>query len=58
MTDRILTYGYKTRYLQNFLSMRASLVGKDGSLIQISCWVTVANEIYHFFEKKDHIKNV
>ena len=26
MTDRILTYGYKTRYLQTVMSLRASLV--------------------------------
>ena len=57
MTDRILTCGYKTRYLQNLLSMRVSLNCKDGSLIQISCWTTVANKIYQFFESKRSFKN-
>ena len=52
MTDRILTYGCKTRYLQKLLSMGPSLVCYNGSSIQILCWTTVANEIYHFFELK------
>ena len=39
-------------YLQRVWALSASLVGQNDSSIQISCWTTVANEIYQFFGSK------
>ena len=39
-------------YLQRVWALSDSLVGQDDSSIQISCWTTVANEIYQFFGSK------
>ena len=44
-------------YLQNVWALSASLVGQDDSSIQISCWTTVANEIYQFFDSKRPFQN-
>ena len=44
-------------YLQRVWALSASLVGQDDSSIQISCWTTIANEIYHFFESERPFQN-
>ena len=48
MTGHILTYVYMKLYLQRVWALSVSLVGQNDSSIQISCWTTVANEIYQF----------